>query len=124
MLYSALLDEFEDDKDLAPFLDAAKNQLHTYYKTHYANTNNMAPRPSPSNQSSQTPSTVDGSPQKNFTVRGHPFRPLSVKFRCHTPLSDVGPAPHHIAHTTDFTALRRTYVYTMYVPMFLDLAYV
>ncbi|KAI9513529.1 hypothetical protein F5148DRAFT_969355, partial [Russula earlei] len=30
--YSALLDEFEGNEDLAPFLKVAKNKLHVYYK--------------------------------------------------------------------------------------------
>jgi hypothetical protein len=65
--YSALSDEFEGDEDLAPFLEVAKNKLHVYYKTHYAN--KTAPRPLPSNTSSQRASTLDRSPQKNFTAR-------------------------------------------------------
>ena len=65
--YSALLDEFEGDDDLLPFLEVAKNKLHIYYKTHYAN--KTAPCPSQSNTSSQTTSTLNHSPQKNFTAR-------------------------------------------------------
>ncbi|KAI9437123.1 hypothetical protein F5148DRAFT_953123, partial [Russula earlei] len=65
--YSALLDEFEGDEDLAPFLEVAKNKLHVYYKTHYAN--KIAPCPSPSNPSTQTALTLNCSPQMNFTAR-------------------------------------------------------
>jgi hypothetical protein len=67
--YSALLDEFEGDEDLAPFLEAAKNKLHVYYKTRY--TNKAAPFPPPSNTPNQTASEspLNHSPQKNFTAR-------------------------------------------------------
>jgi hypothetical protein len=67
--YSALSDEFEGDEDLAPFLEAAKSQLHTYFKTYYVKANNTVPSPSLSNQSSQARPTINGSPQKNFTAR-------------------------------------------------------
>lgn len=67
--YLALLDEFEGDGDLAPFLEVAKNNLHMYYKAHYAN--KIAPHPLPSNKphACQTASTLNCSPQKNFTAR-------------------------------------------------------
>jgi hypothetical protein len=67
--YSALSDEFEEDEDLAPFLETAKNRLHTYYKRYYVNPTNTAPSPALSSQSSQPPSSINGSPQKNFTAR-------------------------------------------------------
>lgn len=67
--YSTLVDEFEGDDDLVTFLEAAKTQLHTYYKTHYLNAGNSAPKALLSNQSRQVPSTIDGSPQKSFTAR-------------------------------------------------------
>ena len=68
--YLALLDEFEDDDDLAPFLETAKNKLHTYYKTCYANkTTPSEPPASSSNKSGQDASLLDSSPKKSFTAR-------------------------------------------------------
>jgi len=58
------------------------------------------------------------------TVRGHPFRPLPVKFRCHAPLSDVGPAPHVTLRPQTISCVPRTsphyvaltYILCSYVP--------
>ena len=47
--YSALLDEFEGDDDLMPFLEMAKDKLHAYYKTYYADKTTHSSFPSPSN---------------------------------------------------------------------------
>jgi hAT family C-terminal dimerisation region len=70
--YSALSEEFEDDEDLAPFLEAAKNKLHVYYKSRYIK--KPAPFPAPSYTFCQTiaaesASPINRSPQKNFTAR-------------------------------------------------------
>ena len=57
-------------------------------------------------------------------VRGHPFRPLPAKFRCHAPLSDVGPAPHVTLQPRTISRVPRTsphyvaltYILCSYVP--------
>ena len=60
--YSALLDEFEDNGDLAPSLQSSKARLHTFYTTYYAN--KSAPTPSPDPLISESPLTL----KKSFTA--------------------------------------------------------
>jgi hypothetical protein len=66
--YSVLLDEFEGDEDLVPFLEEEKNELHIYYKTQYADNIKMSSYSSPSNKLSQTNATPNNFPQKNLTA--------------------------------------------------------
>ena len=72
----------------------------------------------------QTSRNLFSSGWKSSPVRGHPFWPLSIKFRCHAPLSDVGPAPHITLQPRTISRVPRTsphyialtYILCSYVP--------
>jgi hypothetical protein len=62
--YNGLKDEFADDSELLFFLEFSKEELHSYYKKHYADCTSFESIPP-----SHTPAIINGSPQKNFTAR-------------------------------------------------------
>lgn len=74
--YEGMKLDYESDFTLAEFLESSKNDLHTYYDTHYANQHSA---PSLTiDLTTETPvfkskpvATPSHSPQKNFTSRFH-----------------------------------------------------
>ena len=70
--------DYANDPVLSGFLKLSKQDLYTYYKTHYANKHSMPAQPS----TPQIPATSAGShlhsPQKNFTACFHQKTTTSI----------------------------------------------
>ena len=72
--YEGMKLDYENDSQLAEYLECSKKDLHAYYESHYANRHLAPTLNRPIGHTSQTPvssstCTPLHSPQKNFTLR-------------------------------------------------------